>query len=159
MTQKEIRAEMERIAKEKHGEITARLDALPAEANTEKRALMIAKNIANHCASFCRFDFCGNFNAVAHRRIFTDHPEMFGHYRTAYEKMAPEEQQAFLAYAFSVWMVRYNFHDPRTKFLSEAKDTDVPAAIFEARVIAGITGEILQLWENFARENKIGGVQ
>lgn len=157
LTQKEIRTELERLAKEVQAGIIARAEALPAAAKTEKRALMIARNIAGHCAMFSQYEFNGNFNAVAHRRIFVDHPELFGHVRAAFDAMQPVEQDAFLAYAFPVWMVRYNFHDPRAKILAEVADTDNPDTVFEAKIITAVTEEILAAWERFAHENHIGG--
>lgn len=149
MTEPEVRETLRRLAAEKEAELQQRRQLLTPEQKTERRALMIASNIAGHCAAFPDYMFNGHFLQVAQRRVFEEFPQYFGTLRAQYNALPEEEQRAFLRYAFSVVMVRGVFLDPREKQLACLDPQTAPERVFEARIIAGVCASVLDAWSGW----------
>ena len=151
MTANELRKAMQQTASAKAEEYSKRLAGLDKDAKTELKALKISWNIADICGRFTSF-FSGQDYYYSKREkvvstLFSSGSfEDFGGYMRAYQMMSKEQRELFLVYAYSVMSVRHSFIDNRTApKKNEATEKEVIAE-FEAGIIKGVAGEIVDEW-------------
>ena len=146
------------IAQMKVSEFDAQLGALDAAAKTERKALTIARQMASHAANFAMMParggaaFVGGGGSIAmyERRIFREFP-WFRDCEAAYRALDEDGQGSFRAYAFAAGMVKTAFYDKRRAVLDAAQSS--AEAHFEAKIICGVLGDILAVWQAWWRDH------
>lgn len=147
------------IAQAKVTEFDTQLAALDPAAKTERKALIIARQMASHAANFAMMParggaaFVGGGGSVAmyERRIFREFP-WFRDCEAAYRALDEAGQGSFRGFAFAFGMVKANFYD-RRKGVFDASEGANANALFEAKIICGVLGDILGAWQVWWREN------
>lgn len=147
------------LAKRYADEYDARLTELAPDAKIERKALSIQKNMAEIGGTFPRYEYNGHVYDTREKQVFGQ-LHYFDEHRETFERLTEGEREAFLIYTAAVSMLRCNFYDKRRAVL-EVADADAEA-VFEARLICGVVGQILDDWRQWWRDNfphiDLGGV-
>lgn len=147
------------IAQAKVNEFDTQLAALEPAAKTERKALTIARQMASHAASFAMMPARGGAAFVGgggkkemfERRIFREFP-WFRDCEAAYRALDEDGQGSFRTYAFAFGFIKETFYDKR-KAVLDAPEGANANALFEAKIICGVLGDILTAWQAWWREN------
>lgn len=159
MNMQETAKALAAIAQARVNEFDTQLAALDPAAKTERKALTIARQMAVHAASFAMMParggaaFVGGGGSIAmyERRIFREFP-WFRDCEMAYRALDEDGQGSFRTYAFAFGFVKETFYDKR-KVVLVAPDGAQANALFEAKIICGVLGDILGAWQAWWREN------
>lgn len=152
MTANELRAAMESAAAAKSEEYAKKLAELDKDAKTELKALKISCNIADICKKFTSFFLGKDYyyskrEAVVSATFLSRNFEDFAGYMKSYKLMSEEQKELFLVYAYPVMSVRHNFIDNRKANIQSESITENEAeSRFEADIIKGVAGEIIEQW-------------
>ncbi|MBQ8551827.1 MAG: hypothetical protein IJ428_03330 [Clostridia bacterium] len=160
MNGKETMTALHELAKRYADEYVSRLAELSPDAKTERKALLIQKNMAEICAVFPKYEYNGHIYETREKQVFGQNNHYFDAYRRTYDSLDADEREAFLIYAAAITLARCNFYDKRKAELDCGEGT--AESVFEARLICGVVGQILDDWCAWWRQNfphiDIGGV-
>lgn len=142
------------IAQKYVNEIKEQLAVLPRESKTERKALMIAKNEAELCATFAKMGYAASITSpqyyeIRERRVFGY--QEFAGYRDWFDSADEEQRHIFLIYAHAIGMVKNNLY--RKRELEAAKDAGDVNAAFENGIIVKILDTIMNEWRAWWKEN------
>ncbi len=151
MTPIELRELMFASATEDLAEYDAKLTSLASDAKTERKALTIQKNITQNSAGFLNYDFGGRYFEVRENIVFRQ-TNSFSHLKPDYDALDGSAKRLFLTYAYALFMVTKNFYEPRIK---QVECETNAAKLFEARLIVGTVGEILDKWQSIWAEHGV----
>ncbi len=140
MTAQQIQSGLYEIAHKYEIEYTAQANALAPTAQNERKALLIAAQLAKHCADFTKM---GENAEMREKRVFHQGLHYFDVQKSTYDSFSPQDKDCFLIYAFAVTMVRHCFYDRRLQMQGNATHN------FENKVILGALDIIFQEWNTF----------
>ncbi len=150
----ETSAALANIAQARVKQFTDKQATLAPDAAEERRALIIAAQMAKHAADFAAMvatDAPQAKTEVVERRIFREFP-YFTACEADYAALADEDAKGmFRAYAFAVGMVRCNHYDRRWAEFESGEGS--AAQRFACSVICGVLGDILEEWQEWWGKN------
>lgn len=146
MTGKETVLAMSDMARKRAAVYEEKLRTLDASAKTERHILAMSRQIAVQCAVFA--ELAGRNFALSERRVFGGAHHDFDAVKEAYAALSEDERESFLAFADAVMLVRHVLRDSREALLAKGSEAGA-AALFDAKNILGVTGEILADWAQF----------
>ncbi|MBQ8508951.1 MAG: hypothetical protein IJ493_03495 [Clostridia bacterium] len=148
----ETMAALREIAHRYQEQYDAQIEALSKDAKLERKALLIQRNMAGHCASFARMEYNGHIYDTRERMIFRSY-HYFDVHRDAYAQLAGDERESFLIYAHAISMVRGCFYDKHKAELAAAEASGNVEGVFEQLLICGVVGQILDDWRAWWKKN------
>ncbi len=150
MTTAELKQAMFDFAYAKESEYQKRLSLTPKDHKTERKALMIQKNMSQHSAVFLQYDFGGRYHEVRENIVFHFKPdELFADYYDEFCTLSEHHKKLFVTFAYPMLMVMRSFYLPRMERMEQ--ETNVEKA-FENKLIVGTVGEILKGWQRLWTE-------
>ncbi len=158
MTYLEINKALVDITRQKCDECKARLDAIPKENMTERKAVQV---------EYGMYTFCGNFgfvfNASGDRskfiqtrkryvdRVVHKYPKL----NEAYQTIDEEEKLRFVAALQAEMNIRYQWLDMQSAELAAAEESGDTKKEFEFKIKVGAVKNMFDAWELWRKENDV----
>jgi len=143
MNGKDTALALKAIAQAKADEYAAKLGALDSTQKNEKKALAIAKQVAQNCMSFADTDFKDRVYVKQVRTFGKDFHD-FDAYKAVYEGLEGDDRESFVEFSYAVIMARHAYY-------TRLKATDPEALPVEKRFERGIMistiDDILREWQ------------
>ena len=153
----EIYKAQENIAREKYEECKMRLDAVPAERATERKALHIELGMYNLCLRAGLFDRGGTApdhaeTALAHRNVFV--PKIIVKYPKLAEIFAAlgkGEKEIFVSAVQAELYMRDQIYKNYICELEAAAASGDEASVFELKIKIGALESVFAAWEEWRK--------
>jgi len=157
MTCLEIDKAMVDITRKKCMECQTRLDTIPKENATERKAVQL---------EYGMYTFCGNcgllFNTKGERKIIQirrgfvekqliKYPKL----SSVYQTIGEEEKLRFIAALQAELFIRDQWLNAQTEELSNAETANDLKNVFELKIKIGAVKNMFAIWEAWRRENNV----
>ena len=158
MTYLDIDRAMVDLTREKCAECKARLDAVPKENGTERKALQL---------EYGMYTFCGNagllFNTTGERTIMyrrryileNDMLKRFPKLNLVYQDLGEEEKLRFVAALQAEIFIRDQWLKEQYAELAAAEASGDTGKTFEFKIKIGAVENMFTVWEAWRRENGV----
>lgn len=158
MTYLEIDKAIVDITRQMCAECKSRLDAVPKENGTERKALQLELGM---------YTFCGNagqlFNAVGRRDVGLQKRRTFMQnelpkypaLNSVYQALDEEERMRFIAALQAELFIRDQWLRAQYAELSAAEEAGDTKSIFEMKIKIGAVRNMFSAWEAWRRENGV----
>ena len=135
--------------------IAADAAALTPDDKLQKKALMIAKNMAQLCHTFTGYTFgaktVSDYAAKRMKLVRDNHCTDEIEDRLA--ALTPDETGMFSVFAHATWLLHNAFFDKHTAEIHEAYRSGHPEKAFEANIILRVLNAVCLEWHEWWREN------
>ena len=135
--------------------IAADAAALTPDDKLQKKALMIAKNMAQLCHTFTGYTFgaktVSDYAAKRMKLVRDNHCTDEIEERLAV--LTPDETGMFSVFAHATWLLHNAFFDKHTAEIHEAYRGGHPEKAFEANIILRVLNAVCLEWHGWWREN------
>jgi len=135
--------------------ISAEAAALPPDNKLQKKALMIAKNMAQLCHTFTGYTFGAKTvnDYVAKRMKLVRDNRCTDGIEDRLAVLAPDELGMFSVFAHATWLLHNAFFDKHTAEIHEAYQNGHPERAFEANIIIRVLNAVCLEWHEWWRAN------
>ena len=158
MTYLEIDKAMYDIVCEKYTECQNRLDAVPKENKSERKALIIEREMYDLCnrAGILVYVLGKRENALAtRRRVIGQILQRYPKLNEVFTKLDEEEKKIFIAALQAEIFMRDQIVNSYYTEFESAKSSDDTKNIFEFQIKIGGCENVFRAWENWRVENNI----
>lgn len=153
MNGSEMKTALADIALTKAKEFEGKFHELDERAVNERRALLIAKTIAENCAGIVNIEFMGQYYEVRERRVFGQEFHDFDEYKPVYETLSKDDKESFLVFSFCMGMVKRDLVNIGAEEPAGSSSNREVQRAFAEKIKRGVKREILLLWQKFWNEN------
>jgi len=159
----EFREKLYDIAHEVEERYSAELEALEnnPEKRQEKKALIIAKNHAGHCAGFTKIMYAQDLSGTIETRermVFVQ-THLFDDCRDSFHALNTWQKGAFIFYAHATMLILNSFYFRNKQILQSEDKPDTipqqPEKLLTAKIAVSVVGEILEKWYVFWQDTGI----
>ena len=135
--------------------ISAEAAALTPNDKLQKKALMIAKNMAQLCNTFTSYTFGAKTvnDYVAKRMKLVRDNHCTDEIEEQLAALAPDELGMFSVFAHATWLLHNAFFDKHTAEIHEAYRNGHPEKAFEANIIVRVLNAVCLEWHEWWRAN------
>ncbi len=145
------------IAQDHICRIKAEAEKLSPTEKLQKKASMIAKNMAQHCTVFTCYTYGSTtVEGFCDKRLsmLRNHAAgMLDEYEEGMSALSPDERGAFLLFAHATWFIHNAFLDKHSAEIVAAYESGHPERAFEANIIVRVLNTICGEWLAWWREN------
>ncbi len=157
MTYLEIDKALVEITRAKCAECKARLDSIPKENATERKALQVEYGMYTFCGNAgLLFSTTGERKIVQIRRRFWEkESHKYPMLSAVYQGLDEEEKMRFIAALQPEWYVRYYWLGAQKIELVAAEESGDTKKVFEFKIKVGAVENMFGAWEAWRKENGI----
>ena len=153
----EIDKAMVDITRQKCTECKARLDAIPKENATERKALQLEYGMYTFCGNCGLLFNVGGERTITHirRRFFENELPKYPHINDIYQKMDEDEKLSCIAALQAEMFIRSTWLGEQYAELSAAEAAGDMNKSFEFKIKIGAVENMFSTWEAWRAENHI----